>query len=336
MDARLPLVARSVNGQMTDQLPPSCEICAAAAVGRVASTSPARTSVPAHTQPMPRPSRLRPRKSIAFAVYTGFGRITPIRERRQVGVDGPNKATLQTNGRQADALCSSARLVPQRGDRRGAGRRDRSRPRHPHVSIGFEDFPNGGGDARAIRVSGPDGQTVNSPLPAAGALGGAADAVAAAPVVVAAAGGGALSATGATLPGAAGGVPGFGTGLPGVPGVPGLPGGGNPAGPGPGTPGGSRDPADVPRATSGGSRNRQSAEQCAFGVDHTLDDAVGLNPDLAGTTQPLTDTVDDVLHGLRSNDLGGGHLHGLTDPLRDPPILGRQGEGVLGTGLLPP
>ena len=32
------LVARWVNGQMTDQLPPSCEICAVAAAGRVAST----------------------------------------------------------------------------------------------------------------------------------------------------------------------------------------------------------------------------------------------------------------------------------------------------------
>jgi hypothetical protein len=161
--------------------------------------------------------------------------------------------------------------------------------------VAFDDLPFGGGANDGESISLPDGATA---LAGAGAATGT-DA------------GGAVSLGAAT----AGGGDGGGTAAPGAPDGAGAPGpGGGPVGTpaGPGTPPAVSPPATpaVP-APLGPPAAPNPVDEALAGLDGAIQDATGVNPNLAGATKPVTGVTDQAVQGLTGDDLGG-HLGKLT------------------------
>jgi hypothetical protein len=156
--------------------------------------------------------------------------------------------------------------------------------------VAFDGVPIGsdGDDAGTISLEGP------SAAAAAAAAGvGAPATVAAAPAGPGAGGPGAPGIAGAGGPGA-----GAGGGAAGAP-APGTPGGGTPIG-GPGT----QAPVTPP---AGGGAPTNPVDNAVAGVDTSVQNATGVNPNLGGATKPITSAVDQALQDATGNDLGG-HL----------------------------
>ncbi len=160
--------------------------------------------------------------------------------------------------------------------------------------VGFDAMPFGSGNSGAGTVSlqRPDNSGAAAATAAAAAVGGAPAAVAAAPATPAAPA--AAAAAPGAAPGAAAAAP-----APGAPGVTGVPGGG------------SATQTDIPTAptpAAGGPTN--PVDDVVAGLDQTVQGVTGTNPNLGGTTKPITSGLDQVIQGATGNTLGG-HLDNL-------------------------
>jgi hypothetical protein len=181
--------------------------------------------------------------------------------------------------------------------------------------VAFDGLPFGddGGGVEAVALDGGERS------PGSAAATAAATAATAAPAAVAAAPAAGTPAAGGTLLADAGaGAPGPGPGDGAGPGD----------NPGPGTP--PADPGTPPPNTpsvalcaDGTAAPCNPVDEIVSGVDRALADATGLDPNLGGTTRPVTGAVDETVRGLTGNDVGG-HLSELLD--------GRAQVGDLGVG----
>jgi hypothetical protein len=172
--------------------------------------------------------------------------------------------------------------------------------------LAFEGFPIAGGPDSADSIQIDAGENAIGAATAA-ALGGAPGAVAGAPG--AALGGVAAGAGGAGAAGAGDGAAGTG------------PGGAGPGGEGTTTPPGTTAPPTDPTAPlppgtppTAPTDPGNPINNTLSGVDSAVEGATGTNPDLGGTTAPVTGAVDDVLEDTTGNDLGG-HVDNVTDAL---------------------
>jgi hypothetical protein len=186
--------------------------------------------------------------------------------------------------------------------------------------VAFDGFPAGNGGDGAARVT-LTRASVDAPevvaAPAAAALGAAPGAVAPAPVLVASA---------AT------------TDTPAGPGDPSPPPPVTPAGePVPNGPGAPPvvpvDPVPVPGADPQVDRGNP-VQNVVGGLDDTVSQVTGLDSNLQSVTEPVTDVVDQTLENLTGQNLAET-VHGLGITLNGKPLIGEQGTGIAGTGLLP-
>jgi hypothetical protein len=161
--------------------------------------------------------------------------------------------------------------------------------------VGFDAVPFGSGDAGSGTVSLERSQGAG-----AAAASAAAAAVAGAPAAVAAAPAAPPAAPGAPAPAvAAAGGTGGGTAPGGAPPITGAPGGGG---------GTQTDIPPAPTPTAAAPTN--PVDDLVTGVDDTVETATGINPNLGGTTKPVTGLVDQTIQNLTGNNLGG-HLDNL-------------------------
>ncbi len=184
--------------------------------------------------------------------------------------------------------------------------------------VAFDGFPAGGGagatDSVTLTRASVDAPEVVA-APAAAALAAAPAAVAPAPVLVAAA-------------------PPVDSGTGETPAPPVTP-DGTPVPPGPGAPPVVTPVGNVPIPGGEPAPDRGNPVQSVVGgLDQTLSDVTGLDSSLNSVTEPVTDIVDQTLENLTGRDLGET-VDGLGVTLNGQPLVGEQGTGLAGTGLLP-
>jgi hypothetical protein len=192
--------------------------------------------------------------------------------------------------------------------------------------VAFNGFPiGGGGGPETVTLARGQAHAARAlATPAALGVGGAPAAVAPAPVAPAPTPAAPATALAAAAPGT-------------VPTPVSVP-AGQPVPNGPGAPTQTPVPPGATPVTSGSSRTDvgNPVDNLAGGLDQTVRNTTGLNTNLEQVAAPVTNLVDSTLQGLTGKDLGEtAQSLNLHNPLNGHPLVGPQGTGIAGTGLLP-